>query len=115
MSFETDFAIFTFMGEKATAIQTMSRSKKILQKVLLEKPPNNIRFEDLRSVLLSLGFNERVKGSHHIFSKDGVVEIINIQPNRENNAKTYQLRQIRQVLIAYNLITENENNADENT
>jgi len=26
----------------------------------------NIRFGDLRSLLSALGFNERIKGSHHI-------------------------------------------------
>lgn len=43
----------------------------------------NIRFEDLRSLLRALGFTERIKGDHHIYSKDGVIEILNLQPPLE--------------------------------
>ena len=40
----------------------------------------NIRFEDLRSLLGAPGFAERIRGDHHIFSKPGVTEILNLQP-----------------------------------
>ena len=58
----------------------------------------NIRFEDLRSLLGALGFAERIKGDHHIFSKPGVPEILNMQP-RGSMAKPYQVRQIRSVIV----------------
>jgi len=29
-----------------------------------------------------LGFSERIKGDHHIFYKEGIEEIINLQPLR---------------------------------
>ncbi len=35
---------------------------------------NNIPFNDLRNLLLKMGFEERVKGSHHNFRKIGVFE-----------------------------------------
>jgi hypothetical protein len=60
----------------------------------------NIRFEDLRSLLHGLGFAERIRGDHHIFSKLGVVEILNLQP-RGSLTKPYQVRQVRSVIIRY--------------
>ncbi|MDR3700800.1 MAG: type II toxin-antitoxin system HicB family antitoxin [Candidatus Sulfopaludibacter sp.] len=62
----------------------------------------NIRFEDLRSLLGALGFAERIRGDHHIFSKPGVAEILNLQP-RGSLTKPYQVRQVRSVIIRYKL------------
>lgn len=53
-------------------------------------------------LLRKIGFQERIKGSHHIFTKEGVVEILNLQP-REGKAKSYQVKQVRQVLLKYHL------------
>jgi predicted RNA binding protein YcfA (HicA-like mRNA interferase family) len=47
-----------------------------------------IRFDDLRALLRRLGFEERVKGSHRIFNREGVDEILNLQP-RGSMAKPY--------------------------
>ena len=62
----------------------------------------NIRFSDLRSALLRLGFVERVRGSHHVFTRDGVNEILNLQARR-GLAKPYQVKQVRKVLVRYKL------------
>lgn len=51
----------------------------------------NIRFDALRSLLLKLGFQERIKGSHHIFWKEDVAEILNLQP-KGSKAKPYQVK-----------------------
>jgi hypothetical protein len=51
---------------------------------------------------LSLGFSQRIKGDHHIFYREGIVEIINIQPNGAK-AKSYQVRQIRELIVKYKL------------
>ncbi len=67
----------------------------------------NIRFSDLRSALLRLGFVERIKGSHHIFTRDGVEEILNLQP-KGAFAKPYQVKQVRKVLVRYKLGAEAE-------
>lgn len=61
-----------------------------------------IRFDDLCSLLESLGFNKRVKGSHHLFWKPGVEERINLQRDG-NNAKPYQVKQVRAVILKYKL------------
>ena len=67
----------------------------------------NVRFTELRAVLRALGFEERVRGSHHIFSKPGVAEILNVQP-KGASAKPYQVKQVRQVIQKYALTSEEE-------
>jgi hypothetical protein len=50
------------------------------KQVLLGRSDANLSFADLRQLLMALGFSERIRGDHHIFTKDGVAEIVNIQP-----------------------------------
>ncbi len=80
----------------------MSKHEKFRQKILEGNSDSNIAFEDLRIFLLSLGFVERVKGSHHTFRKDGIDEKPNLQRDG-SKAKTYQVRQVRGILQKYNL------------
>jgi len=60
----------------------------------------NIQFDDLCSLLTHMGFKERTKGSHRIFSKTGINEIINLQPGRDGKAKSYQ---VKEIIRRYNL------------
>jgi predicted RNA binding protein YcfA (HicA-like mRNA interferase family) len=76
----------------------MSQQDKLLVKILLGAADANIPFEPLCQLLIKLGFTERVQGSHHIFSKEGVEDILNLQPKR-GKAKTYQVRQVRNVIL----------------
>lgn len=76
--------------------------KQLLLQVLRGTADANIRFDELRSLLTSLGFLERVKGSHHIFVKPDVAEILNLQP-RGSLAKPYQVKQVRAVIVRYKL------------
>lgn len=78
----------------------MGKIEKILASILRGTSDANIRFSDLCSLLGKLGFDERVRGSHHIFTKDGVEEIINIQP-LGSKAKVYQVKQIRGIILKY--------------
>jgi predicted RNA binding protein YcfA (HicA-like mRNA interferase family) len=80
--------------------------QKIIEKILTGISDKNIRFDELRRVLLSLGFDERIKGDHHIFSKDEMLEIINIQPLKDGKAKAYQVRQTRNIILKYKLHKE---------
>lgn len=69
---------------------------------------SNIEFLDLVNLLEKLGFSYRIKGSHHIFFKNEIEEIINLQPNK-NKTKTYQVKQVRNLILKYNLkIDSNE-------
>jgi predicted RNA binding protein YcfA (HicA-like mRNA interferase family) len=85
----------------------MSRRDKLLVKILLGTSDANILFEPLCKLLGSLGFEERIQGSHHIFSKEGVEEILNIQP-QQGKAKVYQVKQIRNVILKYQLGGQDE-------
>ena len=71
----------------------MPKTDKVLDEILRGTSDANIPFAGLRGVLLKLGFGERVRGSHHIFWKDGVEEILNLQP-KGSNAKPYQVKQV---------------------
>jgi hypothetical protein len=77
-------------------------SDKVLQQVLGGASDANFRFADLRSLLLRLAFEERVRGSHHIFWREGVEEILNLQP-KGSKAKPYQVKQVRHVILKYKL------------
>jgi predicted RNA binding protein YcfA (HicA-like mRNA interferase family) len=80
----------------------MARHEKTLLKILRGGSDANISFEDLRHLLLHLGFDERVRGSHHIFFKPGIEDLINIQRSG-SNAKPYQIKQVRAVITRYGL------------
>ena len=81
-------------------------SKKIIDKVISGLSDKNIRFEDLRKLLLFLGFEERIKGDHHIFTRADILEILNIQSLRDGKAKAYQVKQVRSVILKYKLHRE---------
>jgi len=80
----------------------MTKIEKILTIVLQGTSDANIDFDDLRKLLKQLGFKERIKGSHHIFWKENVIEIINIQP-KGSKAKPYQIKQVRNIILKYKL------------
>lgn len=80
----------------------MSKVEKLIEIILLGGSDTNIDFEDLCSVLVKLGFSKRQKGSHHIFSKSGVEELVNSQRDG-SKAKPYQVRQVRAIIQGYSL------------
>jgi len=75
---------------------------KILQKIVHGRSDANILFSELRQLLLRLEFQERIRGDHHIFTKEGIAEILNIQPLGAM-AKAYQVKQVRQIIVRYRL------------
>jgi len=77
--------------------------KDTLDKILSGLSDKNIRFEDLKKVITDFGFGCRTKGDHHIFAKEGVAEIINLQPLKDGKAKPYQVRQVRSLILKYKL------------
>ncbi|MEW6127347.1 MAG: type II toxin-antitoxin system HicA family toxin [Acidobacteriota bacterium] len=80
----------------------MGKHDKLLAKVLLGKSDANIQFTELCQLLTCLGFDERIRGGHHIFTKDGVEEILNLQAIGAK-AKPYQVQQVRKVIVRYKL------------
>lgn len=80
----------------------MGKKNRLLEQILSGRADANVHFSDLCNLLSVFGFGERVKRSHHIFSKAGVEEIINIQPHG-NKAKPYQVKQVRGLILKYQL------------
>jgi virulence-associated protein VapD len=83
----------------------------VLHAVLQGNADANIAFSDLRSLLRALGFEERIRGSHYIFTREGVEEILNILP-RGSKSKPYQVKQVRQVIVRYKLAGETDAQAE---
>jgi predicted RNA binding protein YcfA (HicA-like mRNA interferase family) len=81
----------------------MSKFGKFIRIIIDGTSDENIAFSDLCRLLESLGFENRIKGSHHIYYKQGIPEIINLQPVARK-AKPYQVKQVRNILLKYKLI-----------
>lgn len=81
----------------------MTRLEKFSNTILRGDADSNIRFSELVNFLEVLGFELRIKGDHHIFTKQGVEEILNLQP-RGSKAKGYQVKQVRKILTTYKLV-----------
>jgi hypothetical protein len=80
----------------------MGKHEKLLIQILSGTSDANISFDGLCGLLKHLGFDERIRGSHHIFTKDGIEEILNLQP-KGNKSKPYQVKQVRNVILKYKL------------
>jgi len=80
----------------------MSKFEKILDKILRGTSDSNIAFHELISLLERLGFQSRIKGSHHIFYKENIVEILNLQ-EKSGKAKPYQVKQVRNLIVKYKI------------
>lgn len=80
----------------------MSQYEKLLLKILLGNQDSSIGFAELQKVLDVLGFQCRIKGDHFVYTKDGIPEIVNIQP-KGSKAKAYQVKQVRNIIIKYKL------------
>jgi len=85
----------------------MGKHEKLLLKILQGGSDRNISFDELRKLLIKFGFDERVKGSHHILVKEGIEEIINIH-SKSGMAKPYQVKQVRNIIIKYNLNSQED-------
>ena len=72
----------------------------IFREVMSGSKDKNINFSELQKLLDRLGFQCRIKGDHFIYYRDGITEIINIQPNGDK-AKPYQVKQVRNIILKY--------------
>jgi len=81
----------------------MTSPRKVLERILLARSDQNIRFDDLCRLLTAIGFACRINGSHHNFHHAQLVEIVNLQPLPTGQAKAYQVRQVRKLLSEYGL------------
>lgn len=80
--------------------------KKILRKILTNQ--KNVKFEELLIILSYFDFKcDRINGSHHIFKKVGITELINIQ-NVNGEVKPYQVKQFLSLIDKYGLINDED-------
>lgn len=86
----------------------MTARGKLLEQILSGRSDANVSFESLRTLLGSFGFTERIRGDHHIFGKQGIAEILNLQPLASGKAKPYQVKQVRNVIVRYRLVEESD-------
>lgn len=78
-------------------------NKKIYNDVVSGKSDNNINFNDFCNLIIDLGFDmKRQKGSHKSYYHSGINECMTIQ-NAHSKAKGYQVRQLRNIIVKYNL------------
>ena len=80
----------------------MSKYEKLLFKVLRGTSDANISYNELCGLVKRFGFEERSRGSHHVFRKEGIEEKINLQQD-DDKAKSYQVRQVRALILKYKL------------
>jgi predicted RNA binding protein YcfA (HicA-like mRNA interferase family) len=80
----------------------MNPDIKLLTRILSGQSDANIPFIEICQLLIKLGFQERIRGSHHIFTKEGIEEIINLQP-KGAKSKPYQVKQVRNLILKYRL------------
>ena len=67
----------------------------------LKRNPKNVRFEILCKAAELVGFRFRGgKGSHRIYVKDGIREMLNFQ-NVKGKAKPYQVKQFLKIIEIY--------------
>ncbi len=85
----------------------MSQQDKLLEKILSGTSDTDIPFAQLWQLLYRLGFDERIRGDHRIFIKADVEEILNLQ-HKKGKAKSYQIKQVRAVILKYNLGSKND-------
>ena len=80
----------------------MTKGAKLLQAA--RNRPHNMRFEELCRLAEACGFEwVHGRGSHRVYAREGIVEILNFQPRKDGKAKVYQVRQLLAVIERYGL------------
>jgi len=81
------------------------KSKQVLRDIVDGSKDVSIRFADLCRLMRDLGFSERTRGSHFVYTRKRVQEIVNLQGSG-GFAKRYQVRQVRRLIKEYGLEIE---------
>jgi len=70
---------------------------------MLRGDVRNVAFDDLVRLVIALGFREiGGRGSHRVFARTGVAELLNLQAEH-GQAKPYQVRQVATLARRYDL------------
>lgn len=84
----------------------MGKYEKLISLILGGTSDANIPFDKLCNLMIKFGFEERVLGSHHIFRKSDITDLINLQQDG-SNAKAYQVAMVRKAILFYQLRLKN--------
>jgi hypothetical protein len=80
--------------------------RKLLAKAM--NSPHNLGFPDFLALIEAFGFVLlRQRGSHHIFARPGLVEIMDVQP-QGGKAKAYQVKQLIELVTRHGLTLEDQ-------
>ena len=71
----------------------MSKFAKLKLKILNGK---NVSYEDAENLLFHLGFDLKVRGSHHVFRKSGYPKTISLK--RRSQLIAYQIEDLQEVI-----------------
>ena len=80
----------------------MGKYDKLIDRILRGTSDASIAFDELCGLLRHLGFDERIRGSHHMYQRADIAELINLQ-REGKQAKPYQVRQVRAIMARYKL------------
>lgn len=77
----------------------MSRKEKLIAKIMNQAQEKNVTFEELISLVVLLGFSlKNITGSHRVYTKTGIEEIVNLQEGKNGKAKPYQVKEVRKII-----------------
>lgn len=83
----------------------MPKASKILEAA--RRSPASLAFAELQRLAEAAGFRlARISGDHFIYTREGIPEVINLQPKGRKNAKPYQVRQVVELIERYGLEVE---------
>lgn len=85
----------------------MTKQDKLIARILRGQSDSNLKFDDIRKLLIQLGFIERIRGSHHVFVMPGSDILMNLQRDGRL-AKAYQVRQVRESLTTRGLLDKED-------
>lgn len=71
----------------------MTQWQKLIDKIL---DGRNTSYDEAEKVLLKLGFDLEIRGSHHIFRKKGYSKMVVIK--RRSELLSYQMNDLKEVL-----------------
>ena len=78
--------------------------RKLLERIYNNN--KNVKFSEFTLLVEAFGFTQiRVRGSHHIYAREGIYDMVNIQ-NDKGEAKPYQVKQFLNLVEIYNLKLE---------
>lgn len=74
-------------------LNNMSKLQKLIERILEGR---NLSYKEAETLLLKLGFQLEIHGSHHVFRKKGFAKNISIK--RRSQLLPYQIADLKEVL-----------------